>query len=157
MRAVVSGCDRNRHAGQRVAGAYHSAQHSARWRAGRGYAADITGYRCRGEAALMSDTGIFNPSRLALARRRRGLTMTLLAEKIGVDLRSVSGYEKGEFRPDESNVQTLSQALRFPNSFFHGDDLEEPLPDTASFRALSKMSAAQRNTALGAGAIALLL
>jgi Zn-dependent peptidase ImmA (M78 family) len=38
-----------------------------------------------------------------------------------------------------------------------GDDLEKPLPDTASFRSMSKMTAAQRNMALGQGAIALLL
>jgi len=39
--------------------------------------------------------------------------------------------------------------------FFCGDDLEEPKSDTASFRALSKMTAAQRDMALSQGAIAL--
>jgi Zn-dependent peptidase ImmA (M78 family) len=42
-------------------------------------------------------------------------------------------------------------------SFFFGDDLDELSPDSASFRALSKMTAGQRDMALGAGAIALLL
>ena len=45
----------------------------------------------------------------------------------------------------------------FPETFFFGDDLEEPALDTASFRSLSKMTARQRDTALGSGAIALLL
>lgn len=104
----------------------------------------------------MRDKG-FNPSRLTLARKRRGLTMTRLAAVIGVELRSVSAYEKGEFRPDDDKLHKLAQALRFPEAFFSGDDLEEPTPDSASFRALSKMTAAQRDTALGEGAIALLL
>ncbi len=105
----------------------------------------------------MSGTALFNPSRLAFARRRRGLTKTRLAEKVGVDLRSIIGYESGEFNPDESNLQRVAQVLRFPKSFFCGEDLDEPVPDTASFRSMSKMTAAQRNMALGQGAIALLL
>jgi transcriptional regulator with XRE-family HTH domain len=105
----------------------------------------------------MRDTDNFNPSRLTFAWQRRGLTKTRLAEMVGVDLRSVTGYEGGEFKPAEINVQRLAQVLRFPKCFFAGDDLEEPLPDTASFRSMSKMRAAQRNMALGQGAIALLL
>lgn len=99
----------------------------------------------------------FNPSRLTLARKRRGLTMTRLAAAVGVEPRSISAYEKGEFGPDETRLTKLSQVLRFPQTFFSGDDLDEPTPDIASFRALSKMTAGQRDTALGAGAIALML
>lgn len=105
----------------------------------------------------MSAEQLFNPSRLTLARRRRGLTMTRLAAAIGVEPRSVSAYEKGEFGPDEDRLADLASALRFPQAFFFGDDLDEPTPDIASFRALSKMTAGQRDTALGAGAIALML
>src|SRR6266851_3496181 len=99
----------------------------------------------------------FNPSRLTLARKRRGLTMIRLAEMIGVEPRSISGYENGEFSPDADKREQLAKALRFPVSFFAGDDLEELSPDIASFRALSKMTAAKRDMALGAGTIALLL
>ncbi len=100
----------------------------------------------------------FNPSRLTLARRRRGFTMTRLAELVGVDLRSVSAYEKrGEFNPEADKLTLIAKALRFPLSFFHGDDLEELSPDSASFRAMSKMTAAQRDMALGEGTLALLL
>jgi Zn-dependent peptidase ImmA (M78 family)/DNA-binding XRE family transcriptional regulator len=105
----------------------------------------------------MSRKTNFNPSRLTFARERRGFTKTQLAEKLGVDLRSITGYESGEFNPDEISLQKLGRVLRFPKSFFFGDDLEKPLPDTASFRSMSKMTAAQRNIALGQGAIALLL
>src|SRR5207245_4818325 len=99
----------------------------------------------------------FTPSRLTLARKRRRLTMTRLAEAIGVEPRSVSAYEKGEFSPDAEKREQLATVLRFPVSFFSGDDLDELSPDSASFRALSRMTAGQRDMALGAGAIALLL
>ena len=99
----------------------------------------------------------FNPSRLTLARKRRGLTMTRLAELIGVEPRSISAYEKGEFTPDPERRMFWPKVLRFPESFFGGDDLEQLSPDTASFRALSKMTAGERDMALGAGTIALLL
>ena len=83
--------------------------------------------------------------------------MTKLAAVIGVEPRSVSAYEKGEFGPDDDRLASLALALRFPEAFFFGDDLDEPTPDIASFRALSKMTAGQRDTALGSGAIALML
>ena len=105
----------------------------------------------------MTQTQNFNPSRLILARKRRGLTMTRLAGMIGVEPRSVSAYEKGEFNPDVDKLNLLAKELRFPVSFFCGDDLDELSPDVASFRAMSKMTAGQRDTALGAGAIALML
>lgn len=105
----------------------------------------------------MTSGTLFNPSRLTLARKRRGLTMTKLAAAIDVEPRSISAYEKGEFSPDTEPLTRLAKALRFPEPFFFGDDLDEPTPDIASFRALSKMTAGQRDTALGAGAIALML
>jgi Zn-dependent peptidase ImmA (M78 family)/DNA-binding XRE family transcriptional regulator len=83
--------------------------------------------------------------------------MTRLAREIGVDLRSISAYEKGEFRPDEERLKRISQVLRYPASFFFQDSLDELSPDAASFRALSSMTAAKRDAALGAGVIALLI
>ncbi|GKS98828.1 ImmA/IrrE family metallo-endopeptidase [Acidovorax sp. SUPP3434] len=85
------------------------------------------------------------------------MTMTKLASALGVEPRSVSAYEKGEFGPDTERLMGMASVLKFPESFFFGDDLDEPTPDIASFRALSKMTAGQRDTALGAGAIALML
>lgn len=105
----------------------------------------------------MKKSTLFNPSRLTLARKRRGLTMTKLAAAVGVEPRSISAYEKGEFGPDDHRLAKLSSVLGFPEAFFFGDDLDEPTPDIASFRALSKMTARQRDTALGAGSIALML
>jgi Zn-dependent peptidase ImmA (M78 family)/DNA-binding XRE family transcriptional regulator len=100
---------------------------------------------------------MFNPQRLAFARKRRGMNMTQLAIAIGIELRSVSGYEKGEYEPKQDRLELIAQVLGFPVSFFLLPDLPELAPDAASFRAMSKMSAAKRDIALSAGSIALLL
>ncbi len=96
----------------------------------------------------------FNPSRLDLARRRRGLTKSALAEAAGVSTRILTAYEHGERYPSEPTVRRLASALDFPVAFFAGDDIEEPSVDGVSFRALSSMTARQRDQATGAAAIA---
>lgn len=100
---------------------------------------------------------MFNSQRFSLARRRRGMKKRELAYKVGVTERSVSRYENGTQVPESSTLQRIAKALNFPEAFFFGDDPEVPTPDIASFRSLSKMTASQRDSALGAGAIALLL
>jgi Zn-dependent peptidase ImmA (M78 family)/DNA-binding XRE family transcriptional regulator len=99
----------------------------------------------------------FNASRLSLARRRRGLKKTDLARKLGVELRTITAWEREEFEPSEDSLRGLASILRFPLAFFCGADLAEALPDTASFRSMKRMTASVRNMALGAGSIALLL
>lgn len=100
---------------------------------------------------------MFNPLRLTLARKRRGMKKRELAERVGLTEKSVSNYEAGSQEPERTTLSKLSEALRFPEAFFFGDDPEFPTPDVASFRSLSKMTAPQRDSALGAGAVALLL
>ncbi|WP_161830698.1 helix-turn-helix domain-containing protein [Steroidobacter agaridevorans] len=100
---------------------------------------------------------MFNPQRLSLARKRRGMNKRALAKRIGVSERSVVGYETGTQVPECLTLARLADVLEFPQAFFYGDDPEFPTPDVASFRSLSKMTASQRDTALGAGAVALLL
>jgi Zn-dependent peptidase ImmA (M78 family)/transcriptional regulator with XRE-family HTH domain len=97
----------------------------------------------------------FNPSRLTLARKRRGINKTKLAAKIGVDLRSISGYEDGEYAPDDEPLSLIAKHLGFPREFFFGPDLSALRPDWASFRSLTRMTASQRDMALGSGALAL--
>lgn len=99
----------------------------------------------------------FNSKRLTLARRRRGLTKTKLAKLVGIEVRSITGYESDEYKPDRDRLLQLSEKLHFPVQFFFGDDPDEISPDIVSFRSMSKMTSGQRDTALGAGAIALLL
>lgn len=100
---------------------------------------------------------MFNPLRLTLARKRRGMKKRELAERIGLTEKSISNYEAASQEPESSTLRRLSEVLRFPEEFFFGDDPEVLTPDVASFRSLSKMTASQRDTALGAGAVALLL
>lgn len=104
----------------------------------------------------MSTSPEFNPKRLTLARRRRGLTKIRLAQLLGVEVRSITAYENDEFRPDRERLHQLADRLHFPVQFFFGDDLHDISPDIVSFRSMSKMTAGQRDAALGAGAIALL-
>ena len=97
----------------------------------------------------------FCPARLTLARKRRGLTKIELASLANIDTRSIFAYEASEYAPSEETMISLARALKFPVAFFFGEPLDEPRPDTASFRAQSKMSATQRDMALSQGALAL--
>jgi transcriptional regulator with XRE-family HTH domain len=65
------------------------------------------------------------------------LTKIRLATAVGVDLRSIAAYEGGEFAPEQDRLSKLAPALKFPEAFFCGEDLEEPALDTASFRSMS--------------------
>lgn len=85
------------------------------------------------------------------------MNKTILAERIGVEPRAVLAYEAGEYAPKDDVLARVSHELRFPVEFFFGPDLHEPAAETVSFRSMSRMSAAQRYAALGAGAIAFML
>jgi len=96
----------------------------------------------------------FNPARLVLARKRRGLSKIALAETARIGLRSIGYYESGEVIPSDEAVQSLAVATQFPATFFYGQDIEEIDPLAASFRSLSKMTASQRDSAIAAGTLA---
>lgn len=85
------------------------------------------------------------------------MTKKALAGCIGVSERSITGYESGTQEPEGHTLRKISEALRFPEAFFFGDDPESLTPNVASFRSLSKMNAKQRDSALGAGSVALML
>src|ERR1700744_6018509 len=98
---------------------------------------------------------MFNPSRFACARKRCGLSKSAMAALIGVDLRSVSAYEAGETVPREKVLERITGVSGFPLEFSSGDDLEEPTPHAVSFRAMTKMTARQRDMAVSQGTIAI--
>lgn len=100
---------------------------------------------------------MFNPTRFALARKRRGIKKKALAQLIGVSEKSVTSYEKGTQEPERETLNRISLALNFPPTFFLAEDVDELTPNIASFRALTKMTASQRDIALSAGSVALLL
>jgi Zn-dependent peptidase ImmA (M78 family)/DNA-binding XRE family transcriptional regulator len=100
---------------------------------------------------------MLTPSRLVIARKRRGLTLTRLAELTGLSTRSISLYENGHQEPSEETLRQLAEVLDVSPAFLGAPDVEE-IPEAAvSFRALSKMTARQRDRALSAGRVALLI
>jgi Zn-dependent peptidase ImmA (M78 family)/transcriptional regulator with XRE-family HTH domain len=76
---------------------------------------------------------------------------------VGVTDRSIMLFESGRLEPSDDTLTLLAQSLGFPSRFFTATDLEEIPSDAASFRALSKMTASERNAALAASALALAL
>jgi len=100
-------------------------------------------------------TMVFNPSRLALARRRRGLTKRELAEAAQLSERSIVAYESGATVPTDATVEQLARALAFPVAFLHRADVDAIPEGSASFRSMARMTAAQRDRALAGGALAL--
>ena len=55
---------------------------------------------------------VLTPSRLTLARKRRGLTLVQLATEVGVSVRSLSAYENGRQEPAELARRLASTAWR---------------------------------------------
>lgn len=87
------------------------------------------------------------PSRLAVARKRCGLTITGLAEVTDISTRSLSAFENGHKRPSEETQLLLADKLRVSPSFLTANHIDEIPVDAVSFRALSKMTARQRDNA----------
>jgi Zn-dependent peptidase ImmA (M78 family)/DNA-binding XRE family transcriptional regulator len=85
------------------------------------------------------------------------LTKVKLAESLGLATRTITRYEAGDISPPDETLHKISLLLGFPIEFFYGEDLKETLVETASFRALSKMTSAKRDSALAAGTLAFLL
>lgn len=97
---------------------------------------------------------MFTPERLVLARKRRRMTLAALARTAGVSAQSITAFENHRKVPSEPTLSSLAAALGFPVAFFHADPAPDLVPGAVSFRAPSKMSAAERDSALSAGAIA---
>jgi Zn-dependent peptidase ImmA (M78 family)/DNA-binding XRE family transcriptional regulator len=100
---------------------------------------------------------MLTPSRLRLARHRRGFTREQLSKLTGITTRSLHAYEKGTQRPSADNLDRLAAALDMPIAFLQGDDVDEIPVEAISFRALSKITAGKRDMARSAGRIALML
>lgn len=97
---------------------------------------------------------MFSPSRLSLARKRRGFTKKRLAEEAGITVRSVTTHETEGAQPSRGTIESFSRVLHFPCGFFDAHDIETPAPESVSFRAYKSMTASQRDAALGAAAMA---
>lgn len=100
---------------------------------------------------------MFSPSRLTLARERRGMTKKRLAEKIGVSIRALTKYEVGDFEPSAEHVDALARELSFARSFFFAEEIDMPDASGVSFRSMAAMTSAQRSAAIGAATLAVAL
>lgn len=100
---------------------------------------------------------MLTPSRLALARKRRAMTLVRLAGESGISARDLSSYEKGSRQPTASALENLASALGVPVAFLTAPDIEEIPVGAISYRALSKITAAQRDAARSAARLAVCL
>lgn len=85
------------------------------------------------------------------------MTKKALADAIGVAPNTIMRYETGELGPSEDNLQKIATVLKFPLSFFHEAEFDEPRRDNASFRGMASKSAKIMDAALASGAIAFML
>jgi Zn-dependent peptidase ImmA (M78 family)/DNA-binding XRE family transcriptional regulator len=97
---------------------------------------------------------MFTPSRLAVARKRRGMTRSRLKQVTGISLRSLSLYESGLRDPSPQTIDCIARGLEYPAEFFSRPHIDEPVPDSVTFRALASMTASQRGRVLAAAALA---
>lgn len=79
------------------------------------------------------------------------MNKTQLAKIVRLTPATISAYEKGNSTPSEETLERIAEVLQFPIEFFYME-MEEVVPiDGASFRALSRMTASQRNMARSVG------
>ena len=61
----------------------------------------------------------FNGQRLKIARLYRNLSISDLADKIGIKKQSISQFETGLTKPKVETELLLIRELQFPRSFFY--------------------------------------
>ena len=77
----------------------------------------------------------FSPSRLVIARMRKGLSQEDLAKIVGIDKSTINKYEQKTRRPDTTVIMQIADALGFPFTFFFQEDLGSIDMKGVSFRA----------------------
>lgn len=65
---------------------------------------------------------VFNGNRLKEARYFRSLTITKLAEKVGISKQMISKYENSKSEPDSEHLFKIINILNFPSEFFFQRD-----------------------------------
>ncbi|WP_394621625.1 helix-turn-helix domain-containing protein [Lentzea sp. JNUCC 0626] len=85
---------------------------------------------------------MLTPSRLTLARTRRGLTAAELARKSGVQARAINEYERGVRQPLPATVESLAGALGFPSGFLEAPEPPRPqnAPEDAQVTAAAQLA-----------------
>lgn len=78
----------------------------------------------------------FQGQRLRFARMYNGLSVTDLANQVGLSKQLISQYENDETSPGHEKVLTMANALGFPYDFFMTEDIYNPNAQTTYFRSL---------------------
>ncbi|WP_372351876.1 helix-turn-helix domain-containing protein [Streptomyces sp. KL116D] len=100
---------------------------------------------------------MFTPERLVLARKRRRMTLAELARRSGFSAQSITAFENHRKVPSKETLSSLAAALHYPLAFFEAPRPAELQLDAVSFRAPSKMTAMERDSALTSGTAAMSL
>ena len=61
---------------------------------------------------------MFSPERLELARKRRRMTATIVAEKVGITTVSLSRITHGVHAAEDDTINAFAKALAYPREFF---------------------------------------
>ncbi|SES13940.1 XRE family transcriptional regulator [Corynebacterium cystitidis] len=89
---------------------------------------------------------LVEPTRITVARRRRGMTKTSLAKELDVTTRTVTRYENDGAPCDAA--QRLSSVLNFPEDYFFLDPPALIERDDLAFRSAARTSAAVKEAAV---------
>lgn len=95
--------------------------------------------------------GKLNPSRIRLARERRGMSKVALASQLGVTTRVLQTYENDG--APQSRADDLARVLGVSPGFFTLPELDAISPEQGFFRARRRATAAQLGSARAAAAI----
>jgi Zn-dependent peptidase ImmA (M78 family) len=85
------------------------------------------------------------------------MTLVRLEQVSGISTRTLSDYENGREQLSTAALETLAKALEMPVAFLTAEEIEEIPLEAVSFRAPSKLTAGQRDTALAAARIAIMI
>ncbi|WP_281169820.1 ImmA/IrrE family metallo-endopeptidase [Nocardioides alkalitolerans] len=107
------------------------------------------------ESRLRAGSTDFDPSRLTVARRLRGMTKADLARALGVTPTAITQYEKAT-RPTQAVLAQICLVLGMPREFFGAGNPMTLLPASgAHFRSLRATSAKAREQVLAYGELCL--
>jgi Zn-dependent peptidase ImmA (M78 family)/DNA-binding XRE family transcriptional regulator len=94
-------------------------------------------------------TTTYQPARLSMARRLRGLRKNEVAFRLGVQPAVLTKYEKeGEAEPAFETVQKLAEILQVAADFFFRPEPPDVAAELVTFRALSRMPAREKDRAV---------